>query len=60
MTEERPIHCILLAIYKEVMQISSLIDVAIKFCFDSDKRSQLFGRFCQNELVLKFVLFKLQ
>ena len=57
MTEERPIHCNLLAIYKEVMQILSLIDVAIKFCFDSDERSQLFGRFCQNELRLKVCTF---
>ena len=57
MTEERPIHCILLAIYKEVMQILRLIDVAIKFCFDSDERSQLFGRFCQNELRLKVCTF---
>ena len=43
-------HCMLLAIYKEMTDKLSLINVAAnEFCFDSDERSRLFGHFCQND-----------
>ena len=40
-------HYMLLAIYKEMTDKSSLIDIAVnEFCFGSAERSHLFGYFC--------------
>ena len=45
MTQERFNNCMLRAIYKEKTDKLSSIDVANEFCFGSDERSRLFGRF---------------
>ena len=57
-TQGRPNHCMLLAIYKEMMDKLSLIDVAAnQFCFVIDKRSCLLGHFCHNDLRFKVSTF---
>ena len=58
MTHGRFDHCMLLAIYKEMTDKLSLIDVAgNEFCFGSDERSHLFGYFYQNDLHFKVCVF---
>ena len=58
MTQVRPNHYILLAIYKELRNKLNLIDVATnEFCFGSTERSRLFGEFCQNVLGVKVCNF---
>ena len=58
MTQVRPNHCILLAIYEELRDKLNLIDVvANEFCFGSAERSRLFGDFCQNALDVKICTF---
>ena len=57
-TQERLNHCILLAIYKEMTDKLSLIDVAAnEFCFGSDERSSVLSHFCQNNLRFKVCTF---
>ena len=51
MTQGKLSYCMLLAIYKEMMDRLSLIDVATnEFCFGGDKASWLFRHFCKNYL----------
>ena len=58
MMQGRLNHCMLLAIYKEMTDKSSLTDVAVnEFCFGSAERSYLFGHFCQNDLRVKVCTF---
>ena len=51
MTQGKLSYCMLLAIYKEMMDRLSLIDVATnEFCFGGDEASWLFRHFCKNYL----------
>ena len=49
MTQERLNHCMLLAIYNEMADKLSLINVSNESCFGSDERSRIFGCFFQND-----------
>ena len=58
MTQGRLNHCMLLAIYKEMMDKLSMIDVAGNgFCYGSDERFHIFCHFCQNDLRFKVCTF---
>ena len=58
MTQGRLNHCMLLAIYEELMDKLSLINVvADEFCFGSAERSRLFSYFCQYDLRFKVCTF---
>ena len=58
MTQARLIHCMLLAIYKEMAGKLNLIDVAAnKLCFVSGERSRLYGPSCNDNLRFKYCIF---
>ena len=58
MTQRRLNHYMLPAIYEEMMDKLSMIDVAgNEFCCGNDKRSCLFGHSCQNDLRFKVCTF---
>lgn len=58
-TQGRLKHCMLLAITKKkkMTEKLNLTDVVNEFCFSSDERSRIFGRFFQDDLRFKVLNF---